>query len=31
VHMEEMRNEGRDHSEDVVVDGRIKFKWILGK
>jgi hypothetical protein len=22
---------GRDHSEDIVVDGRITLEWILGK
>jgi hypothetical protein len=38
--MGEMRNackilvgkpEGRDHSEDIVVDGRIILEWIVGK
>jgi len=22
---------GRDHSEDLSVDGKIEFEWILGK
>jgi hypothetical protein len=37
--MNEMRNakfwsenlKGRDHSKDLVVDGRIILEWILGK
>jgi hypothetical protein len=22
---------GRDHSEDIAVDGKMKLEWILGK
>jgi hypothetical protein len=25
------RHEGKEHSENVVVDGRIILEWILGK
>jgi hypothetical protein len=25
------RPEGRDYSEDLVIDGKIILKWILGK
>jgi hypothetical protein len=26
-----MHKKGRDHSEDLDVDGKIIFEWILGK
>jgi hypothetical protein len=25
------KNEGKDHSEDLGVDGKILLQWILGK